>query len=120
MGEIFVQQKFRPYSMSTATVVHVANCLVFNDKSVCSLYLHYLSMMHREMVLTRLFRFISRDCMWLHLPVTLLPAELRGQGSSGSVASPTSTASSTLPLYTLRTVFTLPAEVSFTTDCAHT
>ena len=44
----------------------------------------------------------------------------RGGGSSGSVVSPTSAVSSTLPLYTLRGISTLPAEVSlpqYSLDC---
>ena len=40
----------------------------------------------------------------------------RSQGSSGSVATPNSAVSSTLPLYTLRAVSTLPAEVSCTQE----
>ena len=63
-----------------------------------------------HMVLTNLF------CMYfqgLHVapPTSHAPSSRgRGQGSSGS---PTSAVSSTLPLYTLRVVSTLPAEVSF-------
>ena len=109
-GATLQQQMVRSTSSNSCTCMYIAyTCYSsIRDFQLIQECSHYIISMVSHMVVTSSLYFQG-----LHVapPTSHAPSSRgRGQGSSGS---PTSAVSSTLPLYTLRVVSTLPAEVSF-------